>query len=139
MHAASVNPEPGSNSRNHSILTPGEGRLKSIPSLIAHYFFLRVFLFSELSRYFSHLLCFVLSLVVQFSRIILSPFCGDLHIITQRKRLVNTFFQNFLKFFLQSISCGANPIYIINVGLSKPIFGAFYKQKRFALVAANLF
>ena len=60
MHAASVNPEPGSNSRNHSILTPAKG-IKSISSLIAlSLLFLELYSLSELSRYSIALTCFIL-------------------------------------------------------------------------------
>ena len=75
MHAASVNPEPGSNSRNHSILTSAK-RIKSISSLIAlSLLFLELYSLSELSRCSSHILhifmcpfASYLSLTVQFSR-----------------------------------------------------------------------
>ena len=108
MHAASVNPEPGSNSRNHGILTPGEGRLKSISSLIAHLLFFRVvFSLSELSRCSSHILhtfvCPLLHtylLLFNFQGPLVSTLSrGDFLIIPHRLPFVKSFFQLFSKFF----------------------------------------
>ena len=114
MHAASVNPEPGSNSRNHGILTPGEGRLKSISSLIAHLLFFRVvFSLSELSRCSSHILhtfvCPLLHtylLLFNFQGPLVSTLSrGDFLIIPHRLPFVKSFFQLFSKFFCGFVAC----------------------------------
>jgi hypothetical protein len=108
MHAASVNPEPGSNSRNHSILTSAK-RIKSISSLIAlSLLFLELYSLSELRDFPSHLHALYSSLTVQFSKTICRRlFCDSLIIVSQRKAFVNTFSKTFLEisaFFYESRS-----------------------------------
>ena len=98
MHAASVHPEPGSNSRNHSILTSAK-RIKSISSLIAlSLLFLELYSLSELSRYSIALTCFILiSYCSIFKDHLRHLFCDSLIIVSQRKPFVNTFFKTFLE------------------------------------------
>ena len=70
MHAASVHPEPGSNSRKICINTTHTGCTYLFPSLFCSYLLVRVSSSKEFrDSYFSHLHCFVLISVVQFSRI----------------------------------------------------------------------
>ena len=57
MHAASVNPEPGSNSRNHSILSDRRRSVKINFELVLLFLpFLELYSLSELSRCSSHIL-----------------------------------------------------------------------------------
>ena len=106
MHAASVNPEPGSNSRNHGILTPGEGRLKSISSLIAHLLFFRVvFSLSEFTRCSSHILhtcvCPLLHtylLLFNFQGPFTATFARRLFDYITSQGLCQGFFETFLRF-----------------------------------------
>ena len=100
MHAASVNPEPGSNSRNHSILTSAK-RIKSISSLTAlSLLFLELYSLSELRDVLSHLHALYSSLTVQFSKTMLPLFRGDSIILPRPHPFVNTFFRIFLVFLL---------------------------------------
>ena len=70
MHAASVHPEPGSNSRKICINTTTRVVPIFFPSLFCSYLLVRVSSSKEFrDSYFSHLHCFVLISVVQFSRI----------------------------------------------------------------------
>ena len=98
MHAASVNPEPGSNSRNHSILTSAK-RIKSIPSLIAlSLLFLELYSLSELSRYSIALTCFILiSYCSIFKDHFASPFLRQLHYSITIGILCQHLFLIFLK------------------------------------------
>ena len=96
MHAASVNPEPGSNSRNHGILTPRRRGGKINSELDCSLLFLKSISLFRIVEIFSHLLCFVLSLVVQFSRIISCQHSRvDLSIIPLSLELVKRFFKVF--------------------------------------------
>ena len=116
MHAASVHPEPGSNSRIIVFNRPIRS-LKSLYSSIfaLSYLFLKFTLveFCTLQRifrdsYFRTYICFVLLSVIQLSRtnfFMLPLFCGSLIIISQHFRFVNRFFKTFFEnFWLFSIN-----------------------------------
>ena len=101
MHAASVHPEPGSNSRLKSLylsyLLSLLFSFRNCRDLLVAKFFLASF-FCTSSSYFRTL--YYLSIVVQFSRIIShprgSPLFGRLIIIALLFLFVNTFFHLFL-------------------------------------------
>ena len=108
-HAASVHPEPGSNSLMFVCQAPWR-----LPSCIRAIFllftcFLSIFYSSKEFRSLYTLDSFhqmLLSLVVQFSMsfasapLVFRPALADsLHIISHHSSLVNTFFQLFLSFF----------------------------------------
>ena len=104
MHAASVNPEPGSNSRNHGILTPIKGdKINSELDLLfllflELYFSFRIheMFFAHTTHFFSVSFASYLSLTVQFSRTVSPPpFHGDLIIISHSAARV----KGFLKLF----------------------------------------
>ena len=135
MHAASVNPEPGSNSRNYSILTSAK-RIKSIPSLIALSLpFLELYSLSELRDVLSHLHALYSSLTVQFSKTIAIAFRDSLIIISHSLRLVNRFFESFFGFFqlfsfALTLIATARLLYHVLPLLSIPFlrfFGVLYK------------
>ena len=99
MHAASVHPEPGSNSQ--TIVYLPLSRLDPVWAIYSSFFY-----FLELCSLwfwqilYSHLqICFVLlSSVVQLSSFDPLP-CESLSIISHPSPLVNTFFQFFSNFF----------------------------------------
>ena len=108
MHAASVHPEPGSNSRNHCIKTSHTRWSKlclRVLLLASFTFCLSSILIQRIFEIrFAHTLyALYFSLVVQFSKIS-SPLGSaslsrDLVIIPLSFRFVNTFFKTFLKSF----------------------------------------
>ena len=101
MHAASVNPEPGSNSRNHSILTSAK-RIKSISSLIALSLpFLELYSLSELSRYSIALTCFILISYCSIFKDHFVTFSQRLHYYITKKILCQYLFRNFFQVFLR--------------------------------------
>ena len=110
MHAASVHPEPGSNSRIIVFNRPSMDRSNLYSSfLLLAFLFLKFTLveFCTLQRifrdsYFRTYICFVLLSVIQLSRtnfFTLPLFCGSLIIISQRLCFVNRFFKTFFKKF----------------------------------------
>ena len=116
MHAASVHPEPGSNSRKICINTTHTGCTYLFPSLFCSYLLVRVSSSKEFrDSYFSHLHCFVLISVVQFSRIYAAslprpgvsldpsgPFPCDLYILPLPPPFVKSFSKVFSTFFALS-------------------------------------
>ena len=97
MHAASVNPEPGSNSRNHSILSDRRRSVKINFELVSALSlpFLELYSLSELSRCSSHILCFIL---ISYCSIFKDRRCrsrDSLIIISLCVPIVNPFFQIF--------------------------------------------
>ena len=100
MHAASVHPEPGSNSRKNYISNTFR-YLKSSRAIYLSFTFCLSSIFSINSDEISICTCNALyfSLVVQFSMTVLSFLADSLTIISHRFPFVNTFFQNFQKIF----------------------------------------
>ena len=99
MHAASVHPEPGSNSRKNFI----SDTFRCLTSSRAIYLSFTICMSSILNKLWRDQYCtcnaLYFSLVVQFSMTAL-PFPADsLTIISQRFPFVNTFFQISWKFF----------------------------------------
>ena len=101
MHAASVHPEPGSNSRNHGIKTQTCvcGSIAFEFLLLALYFCLSSILILRIVRDpFAHTLyALYFSLVVQFSRISVSAFSRRLVHYTTSAPSCQVFFYFFLK------------------------------------------
>ena len=107
MHAASVHPEPGSNSRNHFIKTSSfEDDLTTLSSLALSffvYFCLSSILF-ELSSLahscsFSELYFVLLSCCSIFKDHLTALLRGDFAIISLPRGFVKYFFKSFLNFF----------------------------------------
>ena len=100
MHAASVNPEPGSNSRNICILSDRRRSVKIYSELDCSFFtFFRVVFSFRIARCSFALACFILiSYCSIFKDHSPSPFRDSLIIISHHLHLVNTFFQFFLCF-----------------------------------------
>ncbi len=138
MHAASVHPEPGSNSRNHCIKTSlaGWSNLLSSLALSFFYFCLSSILIQRIVRdpFRTYLYALYFSLVVQFSKISAAS-ARDLVIISLPALLVNTFLKSFFNFFqkvfsslgLSVISLPASSrwaclFYHFHVGLSSVFF-----------------
>ena len=104
MHAASVNPEPGSNSRNICIPSDRRRSAKIYSELDCSFFtFFRVVFSFRIARCSFALACFILHLLLfNFQRPFRCRFRDSLIIITQLRELVNTFlkfFQCFLHLF----------------------------------------
>ena len=101
MHAASVHPEPGSNSRMF-ILYPalaGYNLLSELFILASFTFRVYILVIDEIC--ISHLLMLCTSLfVVQFSMTVSPSLSDSLTIIPHHFTLVNTFFKTFLSFFI---------------------------------------
>ena len=100
MHAASVHPEPGSNSRKNFI----SNAIRHLTSSRAIYLSFTFCLSSILNKLwrdqYLHLQCFVLLSCCSIFNDRLLPFLADsLTIIPQPKSFVNTFFQIFQKIF----------------------------------------
>ena len=100
MHAASVNPEPGSNSLKNCISSVF--RLKPFLELICSFTFVWV-VFSRIARFvFAQYLCFVLHLLLfnfQWPICCSSFFVDSLSIISQLLAFVKHFFQISWKIF----------------------------------------
>ena len=109
MHAASVHPEPGSNSRKYCIFTPRGVNLYLRAFVALLLFVLSLFSLRIVRDSTSHFLCLLCTylFVVQFSMTVRSASRprsrlrsrGDSIIISHCLLFVNTFFQTFLKFF----------------------------------------
>ena len=133
-HAASVHPEPGSNSQNNSLKALGlfvslwqqnEAVLHSIRYTSRRYLFDNSWSFSEsfsLGRWIitfhlplkepSGLHCCLFVMVRRALKII--SFCGALIILTSPYLIVNNFFAKITVFFNCLKSCGLLPFYIQN-------------------------
>ena len=99
MHAASVNPEPGSNSRNHSILTSAK-RIKSIPSLTALSLpFLELYSLSELRDVLFALACFILISYCSIFKDHVAALSRRLHYSTTTLPFCQHLFSHFFGFF----------------------------------------
>ena len=106
MHAASVHPEPGSNSRNHCIKTTkvslGQSNLFCFRVLLlaSFTFCLSSILILRISEIrFKLLIALYFSLVVQFSRIISPPLLRQLEYYTTFLRLCQYLLQKFFHLF----------------------------------------
>ena len=100
MHAASVHPEPGSNSRKIYIIST----LRWLQSFFELFILASFTLLSIYNSYrrdlHLHFFALYLSLVVQFSMTIAIPFCGTARILYHiRKSLSSTFLKVFQKTF----------------------------------------
>ena len=109
MHAASVHPEPGSNSRTNCISTPLGVETFISPSALALTLLFRVWsmlvkastlFFLGIFEKFALALLVLISPVVQLSMInILATLLRSLNSISHRSRFVNRFSKSFFKFF----------------------------------------
>ena len=102
MHAASVNPEPGSNSRNHSILSDRRRSVKINFELVSALSlpFLELYSLSELSRCSSHILCFILISYCSIFKDRSPPFSRQLDYYITFNCICQHFFETFFDFFL---------------------------------------
>ena len=98
MCAASVNPEPGSNSRNHGIQTDLR-RIKSIPSFDCSLPFLELCSLSELRDFLSHFQCFILFSCCSIFKDRLRRSCGDFSSIPHCFAFCQGVFATFFDFF----------------------------------------
>ena len=158
MHAASVHPEPGSNSRNHCIKTS----IRMIQSFCFRVLLLASFTFCLSSiliqrifeiRFAHTLYALYFSLVVQFSKIIVSLRSRGARpcYYTTFIRLCQAFFENFFKFFSGSsrqLPCYPNshplgvslyiilllPHFVKNFFYFFPFFLPFWHFKQFLYV-----
>ena len=107
MHAASVHPEPGSNSQTNCISSAVAVRFLSELFILAFFTFLELCSLWFWQILYSHLLfCFVLlSSVVQLSSFNRAPFCERLSIISLSFRFVKYFFKISLNFFWPAFEC----------------------------------
>ena len=101
MHAASVHPEPGSNSQTNCISSAVAVRFLSELFILAFFTFLELCSLWFWQILYSHLLfCFVLlSSVVQLSSFNRAPFCERLSIISLSFHFVKYFLKISLKIF----------------------------------------
>ena len=105
MHAASVHPEPGSNSRKYCILSPFGAKIYSRAFVALLLFVLSFFFTLRIVRdSTSHFLCLLCTylFVVQFSMTVLFAvfaFARRLDYYITLPSLCQYFFQNFFKFF----------------------------------------
>ena len=103
MHAASVHPEPGSNSRNHCIKTsglPDDPILLSSLALSFFYFLLSsILICKNFPRSVSSFSLCTSLLLFNFQWSVFASLSRDLVIIPHRPAFVNPFFQTFLKSF----------------------------------------
>ena len=132
MHAASVHPEPGSNSQTNCISSAVAVRFLSELFILAFFTFLELCSLWFWQILYSHLLfCFVLlSSVVQLSSFNRS-FCASLVIISHSFRLVKYFLKislkNFWLGFCDIFLCRFRDSFII-LPLSFPFVNTFLKK-----------
>ena len=121
MHAASVHPEPGSNSRKNFISNT-LGRLTSSRAIYLSFTFCLSSILNKLWRdQYLHLQCFVLLSCCSIFNDRLLPFLADSStIISQPKPFVNTFFQIFSKKFFR---CSQSSSAVIPTASPAPSWG----------------
>ena len=140
MHAASVHPEPGSNSRTNCISTPLGVETFISPSALALTLLFRVWsmlvkastlFFLGIFEKFALALLVLISPVVQLSMInILATLLRSLNSISHRSRFVNRFSKSFFNFFSTFFKarCAAAFRSLPIIPLSSPFVKRFFEN-----------